>query len=112
MSTDRRQHVRVRPNLELPASVELATDSMTKLQLVDISLGGLGLWIQRGKPQAAGDEMSLRMTLGADTVDVRAVVRHSRDDGMCGVAFVDVSEQAHEVINRYVSELAERGAMA
>lgn len=112
VSIDRRKHVRVRPNLELPATVALAGDDMTLLQLVDISLGGLGLWIQRGKPQGAGDELLLHMKLGADAIEVRAVVRHSKDDGVCGVEFVDVSEHARDILNRYVSELAERGAMA
>lgn len=111
---DRRKHVRVRPTIELPAQIALAAAEVgTKLQLVDISLGGIGMWVQRGAARTAGETLTLAMDLAGKTIDVNAIVRHSTPDGMLhGLEFVDVSPEAQDVINKYVSELAERGAMA
>ena len=112
VSSERRKFVRVRPTMEMPATVALAGDDMTRLQLVDISLGGVKLWIQRGVEQTPGNELSLDMDLNGKKVAVSAIVRHTNSDGMCGVEFQTVTQDTHGVINDYVSELAERGAMA
>jgi c-di-GMP-binding flagellar brake protein YcgR len=98
--------------MEMPATVGLSGDVDTRLQLVDISLGGVKLWIQRGLDQTEGNELELEMKLGDSDIKVKSVVRHTNSDGMCGVEFVDVTPETHAVLNDYVSELAERGAMA
>ena len=81
--------------------------------LVDISLGGIGVWVRRGPGCEAGESTRLRLQLGAETVEVDAVVRHRNADGsLQGMAFVEPDEHTRQVVNDYVSELAERGGMA
>ena len=110
---ERRKHVRVAPIPELPATVVLPTagDDL-KLHLLDISVGGLGLWTQRGRANlAAGDEIELQLVLGGKTVTVEVVIRHaSPDHTLHGVEFVDLPDEVRAIIHRYVEELTERGA--
>jgi c-di-GMP-binding flagellar brake protein YcgR len=83
------------------------------LMIADISLGGVGIWVKKGEGPKTGERISLRMRLGTTDVSVEAVVRHVSGDGAtCGVEFADVQDEAHKVINHFVSELAERGSMA
>lgn len=113
MSAERRRHVRVAPLPDLPASVEVENvGNGVKFQLLDISVGGLGLWTQRGKaPFGPGDRIVLKLRLGPKSADVDAVVRHTSPDGtLHGVEFADVADEARTIIHRYVSELTERGA--
>lgn len=81
--------------------------------LVDISLGGVLLWIRRGPGCEQGVKVRLKMQLGAEIFEVDAVVRHRNADGsLQGMSFVDVPDDLRKVINDYVSELAARGGMA
>jgi c-di-GMP-binding flagellar brake protein YcgR len=110
---ERRQHVRVRPIPELPGEITLAPEvpGLT-VQLVDVSLGGLGVWVQRGEAKVAvGDHLELKLRLGRATVEVITVVRHISADGATqGLEFVEPSAEAKQAINRYVTELCMRGA--
>jgi c-di-GMP-binding flagellar brake protein YcgR len=97
----------------MPATVVLpsASDDL-KLHLLDISVGGLGLWSQRGRANlAAGDQVELELVLGGKPARVEVVIRHaSPDHTLHGVEFVDLSDEARAIVNRYVTELTERGA--
>ncbi len=112
---ERRKHVRVHPIPELPGEVSLTPEvpGLT-VQLLDISLGGLGLWVQRGDAGVVvGDQLALTLRLGRATVEVPAVVRHLSADGHTqGLEFIEPSAEAHQAINRYVTELCMRGASA
>ena len=81
--------------------------------LVDISVGGVGVWVRRGPGCELGAKTRLKLQLGAESVEVDAVVMHRNADGsLQGMAFVDVPDDVRPVLNDYVSELAERGGMA
>jgi c-di-GMP-binding flagellar brake protein YcgR len=105
--------VRVRPLPDLPAEIRVAAQPPgISLMIADISLGGVGIWVKRGDGPKAGERVSLRMRLDKTDVAVDAEVRHVTPDGsLCGVEFVDVSEDAHDAISEYVSELTERGSV-
>ncbi len=114
-SVERRKHVRVRPIPELPGEVALVPEVPgVTVQLLDISLGGLGLWVQRGRLElAVGAEQQLELSLGQVTLSVRAVMRHVSSDGsMLGLEYVEPGDEAQRAINRYVTELKMRGASA
>ena len=99
--------------MEMPAKLEDLADDAVLLQLVDISLGGIGMFIQRGNEAVIGSMIKLRMTLEDKVVEVDAMVRHTSNEGaLVGLEFIGVQADVHNVINHYVSELAERGAMA
>ncbi len=94
--------------------VRLSSQAPEALLLItDLSLGGAGVWVQRGQGPRAGERLTLDLRLGEAHVTVAAEVRHVSGDGThCGLEFVDVTEDAHRALNRHVSELAERGSMA
>jgi c-di-GMP-binding flagellar brake protein YcgR len=99
--------------MEMPAVLSDPSDEGVRLQLVDISLGGVGMFIQRGPDVSVGDEMKLSMKLADETVEVSGIVRHLSNEGaLAGLEFQNVTPETHDVINAYVSELAERGNMA
>ncbi|MBW2458168.1 MAG: PilZ domain-containing protein [Deltaproteobacteria bacterium] len=103
------------PIPELPGEIPFVPEvpGLT-VQLLVISLGGLKVWVQRGRVElVAGDEQKLELRLGKATVEVTAVVRHvSADQSMQGLEFVEPSDEARKALNRYVTELKMRGASA
>ncbi len=114
-AAERRKHVRVHPIQELPGEISLVPEiSGLTVQLVDVSLGGLGMWVQRGDAgSAVGDHLVLKLRLGRATVEITAEVRHlSADGSTLGLQFVEPSPEARQAINRYVTELCMRGASA
>jgi c-di-GMP-binding flagellar brake protein YcgR len=111
-SRERRRHVRVQPTLELPATVMPTSNQIgLVLQVLDISLGGVGLWVQRGSIEGgAGAILRLSLELAGTTLDVEAVVRHVSGDGtIYGTEFGELTAEARSAVNRYVTELTERG---
>lgn len=111
-SRERRRHVRVQPLAELPATASLAIDRDITLRVVDVSVGGIGIWVQRGAVTWKVDEQhELELKLGEDAHTVPVSVRHmSADRTVIGLRFEEMDEASRTTINRYVSELAERGA--
>jgi c-di-GMP-binding flagellar brake protein YcgR len=102
----------VQPLPELPASVELVPSELgVTLMVFDISLGGLGLYAMGAKPQhKLGDVVQLRLKLRTEH-EVTVLIRHVSADGTVhGVEFSNADAGARAAINRYVSELTERGA--
>lgn len=115
MANDRRQHVRGRPRIELPAEIELYPSDPTRtLHVVDISLGGVGVWVQIGAPFEVDEHVTLRLTLGpAKPIDLGAVVRYRRgpNEAFCGMAFDLLDDENRLIVGRYVGELVERGSV-
>lgn len=112
---ERRQHVRVRPTADYEVRVELVDGVIaTPLQVVDISVGGLGLLVDGIVSKfGVGRELTLRIASPrAAAVSVKAIVRHvSPIVSVCGVELVSLGEDARHAIERTVSELLERGAL-
>lgn len=111
---DRRRHVRVRPAADYDVVVQTCEGAIyTRAQLVDISLGGVGLLLERPVDgYAVGEALELRLLApGAEPVAVVADVRH-RARGVCGAEFRSLSEEAAGVLKRAVAELMERGNSA
>lgn len=115
MPKDRRQHVRGRPRIDLPAEIELSpADPSRTLHVVDISLGGVGVWVQIGLPFEVDDQVTLRLTLGpAEPIELDAVVRYRRGPGnaFCGMRFDPLDDDERRLVGRYVGELVERGSV-
>jgi hypothetical protein len=111
---DRRRHVRVRPAGDYDVRVEIVEGAVfSKVQVVDLSLGGVGILIE---PPVDGyalhSALELRIsTPEAEPVRVSALVRH-RARGVCGAEFQGLSEAALAALRRAVSELLERGNLA
>lgn len=82
--------------------------------MVDISLGGIGIWVQRGPPFEVDDHVTLRLTLGpAEPVALGALVRYRRgpQDAFCGMRFDPLDDEKRRLVGRYVGELVERGSV-
>lgn len=111
---ERRLSVRVRPLPEFPAAIRIVGQAPgTTLMVADISVGGVGIYVQRGEGPKQGERFSLELRLASAEVAVDAEVRHvTRDGTVCGVQFVDVSESAHRAISAYVGELIDRGSIS
>ena len=83
------------------------------LMIADISLGGIGVWVKRGVGFEPGARVNLRLTLAGHELALEADVRHANEDRtLAGMEFVNLSDDAQKHINRFVSELVERGSMA
>jgi c-di-GMP-binding flagellar brake protein YcgR len=112
---DRRQHVRARPVIDLPAEADLVPPvDVGALFVVDISLGGIGIWAQGRPPFEAGQRVTLKLTLGrADPLILGALVRYTRgpDKSFCGMKFDELDDEQRAAVGRYVGELVERGSL-
>lgn len=112
---DRRQHVRARPVIDLPAEVELVPkDVVGLLHIVDISLGGIGVWAQDRPPFKASERVRLKLKLGRnEVIELDATVRYTRgaDHSFCGMMFDVLDDKMRLVVGRYVGELCERGSI-
>lgn len=111
---DRRRHVRVRPAADYDVVVEVCEGAVfTRCQVVDLSLGGVGLLIEPPvDAYGAGAAFELRVTTPeAESVRVNALVKHCAR-GVCGAEFVEPKEEASIALRRAVSELLERGHQA
>ena len=111
---ERRRDVRVRPAADYEVKVELEVRGLpTSLQVVDISLGGIGILVSHLLGElAVGDELKLKMSVnGGEPFAVEAVIRHTGPPGfgVCGAQFRDLSDAARTAIRRCVSDLLERG---
>jgi c-di-GMP-binding flagellar brake protein YcgR len=85
------------------------------LDIVDMSVGGFGLLLNRTlERQGVGSVMSLRVTTPrAEPFDVAAVVRHiSVGTRVCGVEFCEPSDSVLNALRDAVGELLQRGALA
>lgn len=104
--------MRVQPLADLPAIAGLPGDTVTTLRVVDVSIGGVGVWVQRGTLDwEVGQQRDLELTLGRAHHTVRVSVRHlSPDRTVVGLRFEDLADDARSAIHGYVSELTERGA--
>lgn len=111
---ERRLSVRVRPLPELPARVSIVGQAVgATLMVADISVGGVGIFVQRGEGPKLGERISLELRLASESVTVDAEVRHvTRDGAVSGVQFVDTSGSAHRAISAYVGELIDRGSIS
>jgi c-di-GMP-binding flagellar brake protein YcgR len=106
--------VRVRPAADYEVTVECQAGPVTtSLQVVDISLGGMGVLVSHALGKlGVGDELTLKMSVrGGDSFEVKAVIRHTGPPGfgVCGAQFHDLSDTARAAIRRCVSDLLERG---
>lgn len=111
---DRRRHVRVRPAADYDVAVQVCEGAISTLaQLVDISLGGVGLLLEAPVDRySEGQFLDLRLLVpGAEPIAASAQVRH-RARGVCGAAFEPLSEEAASALNRAIAELMERGNLA
>jgi hypothetical protein len=111
---DRRKHVRVRLAADYDVGVEIVEGAVfSRVQVVDLSLGGLGILIEPPVDSYELDALlELRVsTPEAEPVRVSALVRH-RARGVCGAEFQKLSEPALAALHRAVAELLERGNLA
>ena len=111
---DRRRHVRVRPSADYDIQAAVCEGTVfTTVQIVDLSLGGIGLLLEPPIDSVAmGGSFELKIsTPESSPVRARVVVRHQAR-GVCGAQFETLSEKASLAIGRAVSELLERGHQA
>jgi len=103
----------MQPIPELPATAELlgADGVREKLQVIDMSVGGLALARELvARTLEIGSNLALRLTLDHYGVhEVRATVRWTAATQI-GVEYVQPPPAAFTAIQRYVAELLERGA--
>ncbi|MBI4951809.1 MAG: PilZ domain-containing protein [Myxococcales bacterium] len=106
----------MRPVIELPATATLVpADAAGELHVVDVSLGGLGVWVRGRPPLEAGARLRLTLTLGAAApLEVTADVRYVRapDGAYAGLELDSSDERARDALGRYVAELVARGLPA
>jgi c-di-GMP-binding flagellar brake protein YcgR len=84
------------------------------LLVVDISLGGIGVWAQGRDPFVPGERVTLKLKLGrAEPLELGALVRYTRgpDKSFCGMKFDLLDDQHRAAVGRYVGELVERGSL-
>lgn len=111
---DRRRHVRVRPAADYDVRVELCEGAVfTRCQVVDLSLGGIGLLIEPPvDTYGPSTSFELRVTTPeAEPVRMNVLVKHCAR-GVCGAEFVNPEEATMAALSRAVSELLERGHQA
>jgi len=111
---DRRKHVRVRPAVDYDVRVEVIEGAVfSRVQVVDMSLGGLGILIEPPVDNYQLDAvLELRIaTPAVEEVRAAAIVRH-RARGVCGVEFQRLSSTALSALESVVVELLERGNQA
>jgi c-di-GMP-binding flagellar brake protein YcgR len=113
MSSERRQHVRVRPAPGVPLTVLGEIDGERQpLQVLDASVGGLGLL--RGSVLGTvqvGQVLALEVSFGGKIFALEAEVRHigKFEHSACGVQFRDLTEEQTTAVRRYVADMLERG---
>ncbi len=110
---DRRRHVRVRLAADYDVRVEVIDGAVfSRIQVVDLSLGGVGILIEPPIVYELHAALDLRIsTPEAEPVRVSAIVRH-RARGVCGAEFLKLTEPAMAALHRAVAELLERGNQA
>lgn len=115
MSTERRNHVRVRPGSETPILVELLGAIRISVEVYDVSVGGLCMLREGALADAkVGADLAFRITIGGQApFDVQCNVRHtgSPRHAVVGVAFGELTPEATKAIRAYVSDLLERGSV-
>jgi hypothetical protein len=103
----------MRPIADCPASAWLLAGEITEtLAISDVGVGGMSFLTDGGLRQAkVGQRLKLKISLNryGDHM-IEAEIRHTRDVGLTGVQFVDLSPEATKAIRHYVAELLERGA--
>ena len=106
---ERRRHVRTKPDPSLPARAVRGIDALLKesLEVIDISVGGMALVAPN---IATGAKMKLTLTLGSEIEHLVDVEVRWAAAGNIGVSFLDPPAAAAHAIQKYVSELLERGA--
>jgi hypothetical protein len=111
-------HVRVRPAADYDVAVSTSDDGIVwlPLQVVDVSVGGLGLLVSEDlNGKRTGDHLLLRITFADQTgFEITATIRHigQMGHGVCGVQFHEPAEDAMTRIRTAVAELLERGHVA
>lgn len=105
---ERRRHVRAKPTPALPAHVVRAISAgiSESLAIVDISVSGLAIALASGA--TVGERIELQLHLGQTSHAIAGAVRWS-SRGMVGLELVDVTPEVGKAVQRYVSELLERG---
>ncbi len=111
---ERRRDVRVRPALDYDVKAELAVNGLaTPLSVLDISVGGIGVLVSHALSAfKVGDEVTLSVAVhGGAPFIVKANLRHIGPPGfgVCGLLFLDLSEEARTIIRHCVSDLLARG---
>ncbi len=96
-------------------AVEVVTEAgVAKAPVVDVSVGGFGLLVTPAiRALKIGETVILRVLFPrAPLTELSAIVRHvtKLEQGIAGLEFVDLSDEAASRLRRYVSEAFERGA--
>jgi len=109
---ERRRHVRAKPTADLPAHVlyEQMPPITEALDVMDISVSGLAIvqGTMNKAPPPLDSAMSLKIVIANDTLAINAKVRWVAR-GMIGLELVEPAPETAKIIQRYVSELLERG---
>jgi len=114
---ERRAHVRVRPAHDYDVRVELREGMVgVALQVIDISVGGMGLVVDEFFQQKkSGETLTVQITLpGSPSFQTTAEIRYSSRSagGKCGVSLNVLTADQQTRLSRAVAELLERGHSA
>jgi hypothetical protein len=109
---ERRRHVRAKPTADLPSHVlfEQSPVITEALDVIDISVSGVAI-VQSSMTKALpaiDSMMKLKLVIDTNTVPFEGKVRWVAK-GMIGLELVNPSADTSKTIQRYVSELLERG---
>lgn len=110
---ERRRHVRLKPTADAPARAVLASNDLLReaLDVVDISIGGIALTSPALRGVKPTQALAIVLVLGGQKEEhqVKTVVSWAAGE-IAGAEFVELTPAASHAIDRYVSDLLERGA--
>lgn len=93
----------------------LAGPIAERLQVVDLSVGGLKLLITEGlNGYKSGDLVLFRLeSPRSDVVELEGEIRYiARALGVCGIQFRNPTEAGQRALQKVVADLMERGSLA
>ena len=102
---------RTTPRYSLSALAVLKTPQGPEVrttEVMDLSLGGSRVMVDR--PLQPGEEFVLIIKAGGEEIVVRGVVAHSHADGVAGLSFTRMSEEARARLELLVAGLADSAA--
>jgi len=100
---ERRKYIRVKPKEEIPIEI-VKNGEILKGMIVDISIGGVGVYLKDVDNLKKGDKIKLRFELRDVGIENEGTIKYIRDkDGLyrIGIEF-EYDEKIEEIISEYV----------